>query len=189
MDPVFIFGSISGVIALVACVAIARNEYLYQMSRPSGEREPFCARCSQCMTSHSSCRERIHICRMFMLKCIVLCRFCQIQKRLFPDDNNEDESPQPDEKRNAPKPNPFPTVDIMFLVKRLTKEKTIDDIQAVRLAGYVAKQDPRLLALVAKHKRSNVQLTRNHDFRAALVVLARRLPIDDKVDADVESAT
>eukprot|EP00614_Pseudopedinella_elastica_P027506 CAMPEP_0172643682 /NCGR_PEP_ID=MMETSP1068-20121228/237960_1 /TAXON_ID=35684 /ORGANISM="Pseudopedinella elastica, Strain CCMP716" /LENGTH=132 /DNA_ID=CAMNT_0013457795 /DNA_START=229 /DNA_END=627 /DNA_ORIENTATION=- len=64
----------------------------------------------------------------------------------------------------------------MYMIQRLKKDGILDNTQASRLSGSVAKRDFRLMRLVQKHERRGIPITRNEEFRAELVLLGRESP-------------
>jgi hypothetical protein len=99
--------------------------------------------------------------------------------RMYAEGEKNNEAIDTDEIEIRPPPQnqqrPFPSVDVMFVVQKLAKEKALNQKELSKLSGCVAKRDPRLLLLINRHKHTKLQplLTRSADFRKALIDLAR----------------
>ena len=163
MDSTIIIVLVSLAVGAVACVAlgaIAWNEYIYRINRQGEEDEPPSCSCLRLRKASRKC-----------------CRRCRARlrgglERVGAEDVTGGKL-QPPTARERPN---FPSVDIMFIIKRLVSDKVIDQTHSSRLSGFVAKRDPRMVELVTRHTRSNPVLTRNIDFISALVILSKEDP-------------
>mmetsp|Transcript_15841 Transcript_15841/g.18695 ORF Transcript_15841/g.18695 Transcript_15841/m.18695 type:complete len:249 (+) Transcript_15841:66-812(+) len=171
--------SVCALIALIALIAIGRNEYIYRLNKPADD-------VNEDITCLEGCikfiREKFYCFSICCSKCV------KIKIHSIDEELGNETNPIEENKVTPPPKSLIPSVDIMFIIRRLKKDQMITSKHVTILSRLVATKDPRLISLIKKHNEHNRIISRNEKLKTALVLLARTIENESKQEDIEETA-